>query len=116
MFVEGGFRSGEAKMAFLEGRFRWGVGVPHAVKEATIREAERSRSGGSSEPLTIAKATFAETQFSTEPVEGAQQAESDHSEHQIACLLATSRCPHLRPQSGEAPGLPTARSNRSSSE
>jgi hypothetical protein len=63
--IEKGFKTGEAKMAFLEGRFESSVAVPAAVLDALARQGrpDQRRSG---RPLLIIEAELLESEFQTD--------------------------------------------------
>jgi hypothetical protein len=65
VLVDSGFDSGEAKVAFLEGRIEWSVAVPDSVRSALPRTSPESDSRASP-PLRIVGADRAQTHFMTD--------------------------------------------------
>jgi hypothetical protein len=65
-FVEHGFATGEAKLAFIEGRVESAVPVPGPVLAALSRSPGPARSGPSGPPLVITDVTRSETDFLTD--------------------------------------------------
>jgi hypothetical protein len=63
--AEGGFRSGDAKHAFLAGRFEWPDSVPERLKAAATAAAEFP-DGRSRSLLEIVSIEAGETEFSTD--------------------------------------------------
>ncbi len=65
-FVEQGFRTGEAKLAYLEGRIECAVSVPDAVVRELPPRRERGPRRIDSWPLLITAASRAEREFVTD--------------------------------------------------
>lgn len=64
--VEGGFRTGQAKVAFNGGRVEWAVSVPESVREALTREAALSSLRGDGQTLLVTAAERSEAEFKTD--------------------------------------------------
>jgi hypothetical protein len=66
IFVEHGFETGEAKLAFIDGRIDWQVAVPEAVRGQLKRHASGTVSRPPGTPLVITGADRAEMTFVTD--------------------------------------------------
>ncbi len=81
-FVAGGFRSGEAKMAFIDGLFEAGLPVPGPVLASLPAQRDRPASGRPSPaPLVITAAARSETEFWTDRGRRVLPAWRGHGEH-----------------------------------
>jgi hypothetical protein len=81
-FVAGGFRSGEAKMAFIDGLFEAGLPVPGPVLASLPAQRDRAASGRPSPaPLVITAAARSETEFWTDRGRRVLPAWRGHGEH-----------------------------------
>jgi hypothetical protein len=65
-FVEQGFATGEAKLAYLDGRVESAVSIPTPVLTALVQELGAGRSERAGPPLVITDAVHAETEFPTD--------------------------------------------------
>jgi hypothetical protein len=66
IMAERGFRSGEAKDAWFDGRYEWAVEVPEGVRVRARQGADRGRDEHATEALRITHAGFAEREFVTD--------------------------------------------------
>ena len=64
--VERGFETGEAKLAFIEGRIQWSVAVPGRVRDQLTPTPVRSTLAPTNAPLVITAAERSETEFLTD--------------------------------------------------
>jgi hypothetical protein len=65
-FVEQGFATGEAKLAFIQGHVESAVPVPTAVLARLVRRVGTGRSESAGPPLVITEAAPAQTEFVTD--------------------------------------------------
>jgi hypothetical protein len=61
-----GFRSGEAKDAWFDGRYEWDVDVPDEVRARAMLSADKGRQEPAREPLKITHAGRGECEFATD--------------------------------------------------